>query len=104
MGFRPTPKIREKLEEAAKENGRSMSQEVEHRLEQSFLRTDIEAVGLGRPNDIGFLRLLGTMFTNICHQTSAESVWTEPQAFVEAEAGLREFFKAVRRAVYKVYD
>ena len=36
MGFRPTPEIREKLEEAANANGRSMSQEVEHRLEQSF--------------------------------------------------------------------
>ena len=36
MGFRPTPEIREKLEEAAKANGRSMSQEVEHRLERSF--------------------------------------------------------------------
>ena len=36
MGFRPTPEIREKLEEASKANGRSMSQEVEHRLERSF--------------------------------------------------------------------
>ena len=36
MGFRPTPGIRGKLEEAAKANGRSMSQEVEHRLERSF--------------------------------------------------------------------
>ncbi len=36
MGFRPTPEVREKIEEAAKANGRSMSQEVEHRLEQSF--------------------------------------------------------------------
>ncbi len=36
MGFRPTPEIREKVEEAAKANGRSMSQEVEHRLERSF--------------------------------------------------------------------
>ncbi len=36
MGFRPTPEVREKIEEAAKAKGRSMSQEVEHRLEQSF--------------------------------------------------------------------
>ena len=36
MGFRPTPEIREKLEKASKANGRSMSQEVEHRLERSF--------------------------------------------------------------------
>ncbi len=94
---RITPETRRQIEEAAAQSGRSIAQELEFRLELSFLRTDIEAVGLGSPNDIGFLRLMGIMFTNICHQTSAESVWTEPQAFVEAEAGLREFFKAVRR-------
>ena len=37
MGFRPTPTIRENLEEAARANGRSMSQEVEARLEHSFV-------------------------------------------------------------------
>ena len=36
MGFRPTPEIREKLEAAARANGRSMSQEIEERLGQSF--------------------------------------------------------------------
>ena len=94
---RITTKTRERLDAAAKATDRSLSQEIEFRLEQSFLRTDIEALGLVSPNDIGFLRLMVIMFTNICHQTSAESVWTEPKAFVEAEAGLREFFKAVRK-------
>ncbi len=37
MGFRPTPTIRAELEEAARANGRSMSHEVEARLERSFL-------------------------------------------------------------------
>ncbi len=37
MGFRPTPTIRAKLEEAARANGRSMSHEVEARLERSFV-------------------------------------------------------------------
>jgi len=98
IGFRPTPDIRKNLKTAAKDNGRSVSQEIQSRLEESFRKTDIlEALGLGSPNDIGFLRLMGIMFTNICHQTSAESVWTEPQAFVEAEAGFREFFNAVRK-------
>lgn len=36
MGFRPTPGLREKLEIAARANSRSMSQEVEERLGQSF--------------------------------------------------------------------
>ncbi len=97
LNMRTTKVLRDSLEAAAIESGRSLAQEVEFRLEQSFLRTDIETIGLGSPNDIGFLRLMGVMFTNICHQTSAESVWTEPQAFVEAEAGFREFFNAVRK-------
>ncbi len=35
-GFRPTPEIRAKLEAAARENGRSLSQEIESRLERSL--------------------------------------------------------------------
>ena len=37
MGFRPTPTIRAELEKAARANGRSMSHEVEARLERSFV-------------------------------------------------------------------
>jgi hypothetical protein len=40
MGFRPTPEVRAKLEQAAQANGRSMSQEVESRLEASFLKEE----------------------------------------------------------------
>ena len=36
MGFRPTLDIRQKLEDAAAASGRSMSQEIERRLERSF--------------------------------------------------------------------
>ena len=35
-GFRPTPQLRSALEMASKENGRSLSQEIESRLERSF--------------------------------------------------------------------
>ncbi len=36
MGFRPTPKIREKIEVAAQKNMRSMCREIESRIEWSF--------------------------------------------------------------------
>ena len=42
MGFRPTPWLRKKIEAAAKANGRSMSQEIEVRLELSFAREQWE--------------------------------------------------------------
>ncbi len=35
-GFRPTPRLRSALEKMSKENGRSLSQEIESRLETSF--------------------------------------------------------------------
>lgn len=44
MGFRPTPEIRQKIEQAAGRNGRSMSQEIEHRLELSFWFDDLECL------------------------------------------------------------
>ncbi len=37
LAFRPTPTIRSGVEEAARANGRSMSQEIEARLEQSLI-------------------------------------------------------------------
>ncbi len=41
MGFRPTPTLREKLEGQAAVNQRSVSQEIEYRLQQSFDVEDI---------------------------------------------------------------
>ena len=38
MGFRPCPMLRAALELAAKQNGRSLSQEIISRLERSFER------------------------------------------------------------------
>ena len=47
MGFRPTPETRERLEKAAKANGRSMSQEIESRLERSFASDDAHMESFG---------------------------------------------------------
>ncbi|WP_082504342.1 Arc family DNA-binding protein [Methylobacterium sp. Leaf111] len=37
IGFRTTPEMRERLDKAAGANGRSLAQEIENRLEQSFV-------------------------------------------------------------------
>ncbi len=65
MGFRPTPGIRGKLEEAAKANGRSMSQEVEHRLERSF--EEDEARGGRNTNDV--FKVMGAVAAHIQTRT-----------------------------------
>lgn len=36
LGFRPTPALRKLLDKAAKDNGRSLAQEISSRLERSF--------------------------------------------------------------------
>jgi len=41
IGFRATPELRRKLEEAASQNGRSLSAELESRLETSFAQSDL---------------------------------------------------------------
>jgi hypothetical protein len=41
MGLRVSPALRQELEKAAAKKGRSLSQEIEHRLEASFEATDI---------------------------------------------------------------
>ena len=37
LGFRPTPELREQLDNASKSNGRSVAQEIQSRLEKSFI-------------------------------------------------------------------
>ena len=56
MGFRPTPEIRASLERAAQANGRSMSQEVQARLERSFLVEDHLTFVSGDPKTAWFVR------------------------------------------------
>ena len=44
MSFRATPELRAKLEAAASKAGRSLTQEVEHRLEQSFISDRLDRI------------------------------------------------------------
>lgn len=46
LGFRVKPDMKRRIENAAKESGRSQSQEAELRLEKSFLLDDLIAAGL----------------------------------------------------------
>ena len=54
MGFRPTPALRADLERAAEDNGRSVSQEIQSRLERSFL----DEGALGGPELYELFRIL----------------------------------------------
>lgn len=41
--IRPTPELREQLEAAMRESGRTMAREIEYRLERSFWLQDMRA-------------------------------------------------------------
>ena len=43
LNMRTTKALRDSLEEAAADSGRSLAQEVEYRLERSFLMDDVKA-------------------------------------------------------------
>ena len=43
MAFRPSRDLRARLEEAAHESGKSLSHEIELRLERTFLMDDVKA-------------------------------------------------------------
>ena len=55
VGFRPTPALRVSLEDAAQQHGRSVSKEIESRLERSVQSDE----ALGGPELYALFRLLG---------------------------------------------
>jgi hypothetical protein len=69
LGFRPTPAIRQWLEQEAANNLRSLSAEIESRLEQS--RRDEAALieTLGGKETYGILRVLGSVAAHIQTRT-----------------------------------
>lgn len=77
MGFRPTPKIRAKLEKAARENSRSLSREIESRLEHTFLSEDAKYDALGGEHVYALMRLLGATVSLI--EAGTGKRWQEDQ-------------------------
>ena len=69
LGFRPTPEIRSSLEAAAKKNCRSVSKEVEARLDRSFLNDKAQRDALGGDDIYSLLKLLGAAAALIKSQT-----------------------------------
>ena len=86
--------LKQKLEAEAKDSGRSLSEEIETRLENSFRGWDAIA---GGSKNASFFRILGFLFSGISSGTGAKSVWDRPQAFVEAADAMRAFFDSLAK-------
>jgi hypothetical protein len=89
MGFRPTPEIRKMLEESAKQNGRSMSQEVEAHLERSLLMGGLLTFMSGDPRTADFVReLLEAKSLIEGHQ--GKTIWDDFESHEAMKTALKE--------------
>ena len=94
-----TESTRRNLEDAAAATGRSLSQEIEFRLDESLLeddaRRDREERAYGGAHTHALLRLLGDTIKGIEMQTSG--TWTEDRyTFDQVRLGIQTFLDALR--------
>ena len=89
IGWRPTPNIRKNLKAAAEDKGRSVSQEIQSRLEESFLRAEADervrqAVLEGSYDSFGekktfeIMRLMASMIQMV-EQSTGKSWLKDPE-------------------------
>jgi hypothetical protein len=81
LNMRSTKELREQLERAAAQSGRSLVQEVEHRLERSFRDENVLIGGIGGPNAEPFVRPV-LYFLESMHRDGKD--WRTNQAVAEA--------------------
>ena len=96
MGFRPTPNIRVRLEEAAAINNRSLSGEIEARLEGSFDREEQFYQALGGRHNVALVQILGSSVALI--ETVRGTTWVADRETCEA------VLKSVPMVLEKVLD
>ena len=88
IAFRPTPAIREKLGEASKANARSRSQEVEARLDRSFLEENHLSLICGDSRTARFVMdILDSK--KLIESYQAKSVWEDFECHEAMEEALK---------------
>ncbi len=85
MGFRPTPELRGKLENAAATSGLSLTQEVERRLERSFSDSDARLQGFGSDERLELLRAL-SLAVDLVEMLMGKDIFTDAET---AEVGYK---------------
>ncbi|TSE03754.1 hypothetical protein C1D09_025355 [Mesorhizobium intechi] len=108
LGFRVTPDMKARVESAASDSGRSISQEAEYRLERSFERADLLADVLSTtfgPELGGVLMMIGSAMRDVGGQAGFAGTFTlegaqqwfdNPYAFDQAVAAANRIFEALR--------
>jgi len=81
LSTRLQPDTRARLLEAAKADGRSLSQELEHRLRRTFIEDDKTIDFYGTEQNAAIMKLIGTtiMFTTTRISTAGKNDWLKKQ-------------------------
>jgi hypothetical protein len=86
LNMRTTAESRSRLEEAANESGRSLVQEVEHRLEKTFAMEEFLSGLFGGPHTVRLLTVLGAAIREV--EAQQGSRW-------DADAGTLKLVRAI---------
>ena len=88
LNMRTTREVRERLERRAADSGRSLVQEVERRLERSFLEEDYLALIYDDPNTAGFVRLFLDA-KRLIESHLEKSVWGDMESHEAMKSALK---------------
>jgi hypothetical protein len=89
------PILRKSLEKAAKTSGRSLSQEVEHRLSRSFVEDDRIADAFGDRRTYRLMRLMSDAIQLSLDEESEQGWLDDPFRFRVALAAMRNVVEAI---------
>ena len=93
MGFRPTPELRRKLEKAAQASGLSLTQVVERRLDQSFLRDELLGGQFGEKSTYRLMVMLGSTI-NLVQEMTGKNWRKDRRTYVEVKRAVSAFLDA----------
>ena len=110
MGFKPTPNVRKLLQEVAEWNGRSVSKEIEFRLEQSLLGQEGIYEAFGGKKSYEICRFVAA-YANACTEdeewTRDSDKWRQVALMGEFLIQMKTDFDAppvVMDEVHKMYE
>ena len=81
MGFKPTPEINQRLRDAAAVNDRSISKEIEARLERSFSDDEARFDDFGGRGGYEIFRVIGSAASALGETVAKTNWWQEPRIF-----------------------
>jgi hypothetical protein len=94
LSTRIRPDTRKWLEEAAKKSGRSLSQEIEHRLRWSFDQDELTVQTFGSRRNYAFMRSIALLMEAIWDPDKSDAThWLDdPQAFWQVREATNRLF------------